>query len=1004
MIEVEVTVSGERIERERTRPGLAQADGRGGETGQTTRGIHNQGLAGDDVDITRRVEPAVDDNAVRRESVRDTQHTRVGAVDAAGITGPDGNRPVGDHVAQLGVGRDVDGAREDVELGVAIVALQDQRAVTRLGQSTARDITRGRLRHRAVEADRDGGGGVIQRPGRENRDIVTEGDIAVVGGERATVEEHMRGRRQGRRATEVQDTLIDLGEAGVGVRALEIDDARTGLDEVIKAAAGAVLDSAIEDDAGIRIVRGERTGGTRGTAVAIIREADGARERQVGVSASVSIKGDIAHHQDVVRDDDILGRTPQAQVLVLAEGATIEDQPALPERGVVGDFQTGVLIHEQITREIIRGVEGHPAVATLDADRLCLHTVAQDANLHGGRPGEDCRVQGEITRTTADAVRVAGTDAQAGGGIRGPLAILPSFPTGPEEELTVQGSRREIDGGAETHDVDTDDAIEIRGRARPSDVRERTDIFQAEHADTGAIRFDGDAARRDVVRRSETDVGTRQDGDSSRAESLAGSTRHADHGFQQTFTHRDSRRVSRAGGTQGNFALAPLHQRTRTGDGAMNVNGRTSVGDFITEGNRAQQIQAVEINRTVIRRVVDDRRIEIVVRIRVDGQLIVDRVVTTQDGIAVHHHLGLVVNLIFRVDLRAVQDDFIALGIRIIWVATEGPLIVQAEPVVAADDHITGERTTIVAANEHIDAACLRDASGNNLTVVIKSAIRTIVGAVDEELTATRYHDVGSRSLVRIVESLDHTAARKRQRVGRRQGHARTRDAGLKANGEARAVDDRGNDRPGRDTRARDRLADHKVGRRGSSGDGIRTNGERTRKGRRRRRRQSAIDAESVNVQIGTQGAARTRPNGGGAAGQTGGDTRHLHLVSDLTAEWHRIGKQWLQAERGALVGQEGVVRLVDHPRRGHPGGGAGTSEGRASVRGEGRRGDAQATIGRGGVQRARVRGEEEHPAIRAAEDVRNFEDVVTRVDTLDLNGARTPETHGDGADFFVRI
>ena len=296
MIEVEETVSGERIERERTRPGLAQANRRGGETGEAARGVHDQRLPRDDVDITRSVQPAVDDDAVRRESVRDTQHTREGAVGATGITGTDGDGAVGDHIAQLRVGGDVDGTREHVELGVAIVALEDQRAVTKLRQSTARDIARGRLRHGAIEADREGGVRVVQRPSRENRDIVTEGDIAVVGGERATVEEHVRGRRQGRRATEVQDTLIDLGEAGVGVRALEIDDARTGLDEVIKAAAGAVLDSAIEDDAGIRIVRGERTGGTRGTAVAIIRQADRTGERQVGVDAVITVKGDIAHH------------------------------------------------------------------------------------------------------------------------------------------------------------------------------------------------------------------------------------------------------------------------------------------------------------------------------------------------------------------------------------------------------------------------------------------------------------------------------------------------------------------------------------------------------------------------------------------------------------------------------------------------------------------------------------------------------------------------------------
>ena len=94
---------------------------------------------------------------------------------------------------------------------------------------------------------------------------------------------------------------------------------------------------------------------------------------------------------------------------------------------------------------------------------------------------------------------------------------------------------------------------------------------------------------------------------------------------------------------------------------------------------------------------------------------------------------------------------------------------------------------------------------------------------------------------------------------------------------------------------------------------------------------------------------------------------------------------------------------MVDHPRRGHPGGGAGARERGAAIR-EGRRGDAQATIGRGGVQRPDIRGEKEHPAIRAAEDVRNFENGVTRIGTIELNGARTPETHGKGADFFVRI
>ena len=111
-----------------------------------------------------------------------------------------------------------------------------------------------------------------------------------------------------------------------------------------------------------------------------------------------------------------------------------------------------------------------------------------------------------------------------------------------------------------------------------------------------------------------------------------------------------------------------------------------------------------------------------------------------------------------------------------------------------------------------------------------------------------------------------------------------------------------------------------------------------------------------------------------------------------------------MQAERGTLVGQEGVVRDIDHPRWGHPGGGTGARERGAAIGAEGRRGDTQATIGRGGVQRARVRGEEEHPAIRAAEDVRNFEDTVRRISAVDCDLARAAETHGDRANFFVRI
>ena len=98
------------------------------------------------------------------------------------------------------------------------------------------------------------------------------------------------------------------------------------------------------------------------------------------------------------------------------------------------------------------------------------------------------------------------------------------------------------------------------------------------------------------------------------------------------------------------------------------------------------------------------------------------------------------------------------------------------------------------------------------------------------------------------------------------------------------------------------------------------------------------------------QRAGRIGPHGGRACRLTGGDAGTLGRISNLTSQ-RRAHDERLEAEGSTLVAQEGEVSGVDHPRWGHPGGGAGAGRSGARI-GEGRGGDAESVETDRGVER----------------------------------------------------
>ena len=994
LVEAEERVIGEAVERQRAVAGLAEGVGGRSDVGQRVGARQEQRLAGGDVDRARGSRRAVGEGAVGREAVGDAQDARVRAEREAGEAGAEGDGTVGDRIAEVGVGRDADLAAIDREAGEAVVAAEDEAAVTGLRETGAGEVTRGVLGHRRSRADRDG------RSRVEDGEVVRDGDIAVEGGERAAVEHHMGSGRERSRAVDVEHAGVDLREAGVGVRALEVDDAAAGLDEVVEAAAGAVLDDAGEDDAGVGVVLGERAGRAGRSGVGAAGEADRTGEVEVGVSAAVRVEGGVAEHHDIVRETEILRGAVITEVEVRTERAAVEDELAGTERAGVTDFEDDALVEREVAAEGVPRVQEDETAAVGRGDGLRLDGIAENTDLDGARAHQHRAVDVEHA-VAAEAVGVARAYPEGGRGVDRRLIVEAGLDARTEEELTVGGSGEEVQRGAVARHVDTEDAFGHRGRAGPGDGRESADVFEGEDAEGGAVRLDGDATGAGGVRGSDAEESAGIDGDRARTEGLVGGgTGRADEREDGAFVDGDRLGVIRIERAEGKRVGAPLLDRAEAGDRAVDIGD--GVGVVITaEGDRAVDGQGVEIEGRVAGRADDDRRAEVVVRVRIDRELVVSGGVAADDGVGIDHHLRLVVQLALGVDLGAVEDVLVALAVGVRRAAAERIRIVQAEPVVAADDHVARQGAAVVATDEHVDRTGLGQAARGDLAVEKETTVGAVVRAIQEEFAAVRHGHREGRSLVRVVERVDQATSAEGEREGRGQRNARTGHVGVVVDLEGGAIGDLRDDGVGRDAGARDRLTDDE-GRGIRTSDGVGAGGQITGHGGAGDGRQRRIQAHGVDDRIVRKRTAG-RPDRGRAKREAGGDAGALRRVGDLIITDGGLSQKRQQAEGSTLIAQEGVIGDVDHPRRGHAGGGAGAGKRQTGVR-ERRGRDAQAVEAESGVERASRRSiDEEHAAVGAADDVRHFQDGRAGVITIDRQGART-EADGDRADLFVGI
>ena len=416
LVEAEERVGREGVERERAVAGLAQGVGGRGDVRQRARAREEQGLARGDVDRAGRSGRAIGEDAVSREAVGDAQDARIRAEREAGEAGAKGDGAVGDRIAEVGVGGDADVTAVDREAAEAVVATEDEGAIAGLREHEAREVAGGVLGDRRSRTHRDRGSGV------EDREIAGDGDATVERGERAAVEHHMGSGRERRRAVDVEHAGVDLREASVGVRALEVDDAAARLDEVVEAAPGAILNDAGEDHAGVGVVLGERTGGAGRCGVGAAGKADRAVEEEVGVGAAVRVEGGVAEHHDVVREAESLRGANQAEVQVRTERAAVEDELAGAEGARVGGFEDDALVEREVTAEGVLRIQEHPATTVRRGDGLRLDRVAEDADLDGARAHEHGAIEVEVA-IAAEAVGITRTDAEAGRGVDGWLIV-----------------------------------------------------------------------------------------------------------------------------------------------------------------------------------------------------------------------------------------------------------------------------------------------------------------------------------------------------------------------------------------------------------------------------------------------------------------------------------------------------------------------------------------------------------------------------------------------------
>ena len=844
LVEAEERVVGEAVERERTVTGLAEGAGGRSDVRQRVGARQEQRLAGGDVDRARGSRRAVGEGAVGREAVGDAQDARVRAEREAGEAGADRDGAVGDGVAEVGVGRDADEAAVDGEAGEAVVAAEDEAARADLGEDPAREVARGVLGDRRSRAHRNG------RSGGDDGEVAGDGDAAVERGQRAAVEHHMGSGRERSRAVDVEHAGVDLREAGVGVRALEVDDAAAGLDEVVEAAAGTVLDDAGQHYAGVRIVLGERAGRAGRCGVGAAGEADRAGEVEVGVSAAVRVEGGVAEHHDIVRETEILRGAVVTEVEVRTERTAVEDELAGAEGASVRDFEDHALVEREVAAEGVLRVEEHEAATVRRGDGLRLDGVAEDADLDGTRTHQHRAVDVQHT-VTAEAVGIAGARAEAGRGVDGRLVVEAGLDTSAEEQLTVGGSGEKVQRGAVARHVDTEDAFGHRSRAGPGDGGQSADVFEGEHAEGGAIRLDGDATETGGVRGSDAEIGAGVYRDRARTEGLVGGrARRADEREDGAFVDGDRLRVIRIERAEGKRIGTPLLDGASTGDRTMDVGQR--IGRTIsTERNRSVDRHRIEIEGVVARRTDDDRRAEVVVRVGVDRQLVVRGEISAEIGVGIDHHLRLVIHLGVGVELSAVEDDLVTLAVRVGRAATEGILAVQTEPLVARDDDIARQGAAVVALEAEITAADLRETAGHDLPGPdLDAAARTI----EEHLAAGGDDPIDVRSLVRAGGISDQAAAIERDGVGRSQ-RSRPAHVSLVAQLETGAIDDLRDDGVRGDTRAGDGLADDERRSIGAR-DGVRTRRQGTGDGGIRGGGKRGVHAHGMDDRVVSQ---RTR-------------------------------------------------------------------------------------------------------------------------------------------------
>ena len=988
MVEVEERVAGGALERQGAGAGLEETRRGGGHAGE--RGTHHQGLAFGDVDHARGGDRAVRDDALSVEGLRDAEHAGIRREREAGETGTDGDGALLDGVAEVGVGRDADDAAVDIEAVEAIAAAEDERAVTGLGEGEAGEIAGRGLGHGATGAHDDGRAG-----GLEDGEVVGDREVLVQHAERAAVEHDVRGRRQGGGAAEVEQTGVDLGEAGVGVRALQVDETRAGLDEVIETTASAVLDDAGEDHAGIRVVLREGTRRAGSGAVSGVGQADAAAQREVGVAAAIRVEDRVAEHDDVVGEAQGLRDASEPEVQIRAQSTAVEDEPTGAEGVDVRDFEDGALVEGEVTREGVGGVEEDEAAAVGRGDRLSLDGVAEDADLDRVGADEDAPVDGEHA-VAAEAVGGIRADAERGRGVSGGLEGLTGIHAAAQEEPAVGGSGREVERGAETDDVDAEETFGHRSGAGPGDDRRLADVLQAEQAEGGAIGAQGDAAA-DRVRGSETQLGAGVDGDRAGTEGPVGThAGEADERNQRAFVDGDRLGVGRAERPELHQILSPLLERTRAGDRSEDVGG--GIGLLVAaEGGRALQVQRVEVKVVVAGRTDDDGRAEIVVLVSVDRQPDVGGQITPDVGVAVHDHLGLIVHLGVRMKLGAVEDQTVAESVGIGGATAQGILMVGTDPVVTAEDDVAGQSASVIGPDTQVAGAGLGEAASDDLTVEVQHAAAL---AQEDEFAAVRDDDIGRQG--RFAAGMDEAAGSQGQREGGDEGNTRTIPDSRVTDPEVGAVDHFGDDRIGHDARTADRLADPEVGR-GGIRDDVGTASEITGDRSGDDGGETGIETKRVDRGIVGERRGAALVEGGRAVRQAGRDGRRTARGEADLAASGRGDQERLQAERRALVAQESEVRAIDDPGRHHAARRhAGTVRRRTRI-GEGGR-DAESIEAGGGVERAGGRGvDPKHATLGSAQDVRDLQDRGARVVAVDIEGA-VAEADGDCADLFEGI